>query len=87
VKNRITQDKVNAAIDEIRTIIEAKYKILASNYIKLSGETLKRFKVKYLLFRTYLFIYFFRLTKKKKQQIQRESYSFRKILISKTQLT
>jgi len=44
MKGRITQEKVNAAVDEIQVVLEAKYKLLACNYIKLNGEPLKKFK-------------------------------------------
>lgn len=45
MKGRLTQDKINAAIDEIHTILEAKYKIVSIPMSKLSGTNLKKWKV------------------------------------------
>lgn len=49
MKGRVQLDKVNKAIDEIQSIIEYKYKILATPMSKLSGEPLKKYKVSFLL--------------------------------------
>ena len=48
MKGNVTQDKVNGAIDEIHTVLTSKYKLLASNYIHLQGDPLKKFKVKFI---------------------------------------
>lgn len=45
MKGRITLDKINAAIDELHSLLDAKYKLLATPMSKLGSESLKKYKV------------------------------------------
>jgi len=45
MKGRLTLDKVNAAIDEVQKIVDAKYKILALPISKMNDKLLKKYKV------------------------------------------
>eukprot|EP01117_Protostelium_nocturnum_P009629 TRINITY_DN3439_c0_g1_i1.p1 TRINITY_DN3439_c0_g1~~TRINITY_DN3439_c0_g1_i1.p1 ORF type:complete len:279 (+),score=91.50 TRINITY_DN3439_c0_g1_i1:293-1129(+) len=44
MKGRITMEKVNQAIDDIQSVLSAKYKTLSQPIGKLSGESLAKFK-------------------------------------------
>jgi hypothetical protein len=44
MKGRLTLDKLNAAIDEMQKLLQAKYKILSLNPAKMIDTTLKKYK-------------------------------------------
>jgi hypothetical protein len=70
---------MNEAIDEVNQLIKAKYNLLSQSMLKLSGESLKRYKVSkkwFLLFYPrVLKCKIHRNTKKWKRQKQRGCFS------------
>ncbi len=47
LKGRLTLDKVNAGIEELQKMVQAKYKILSQPAAKLNEKILKKYKVYY----------------------------------------
>lgn len=44
MKGRLTLDKLNATVDEMQKLLQAKYTILAQNPAKMLEKTLKKYK-------------------------------------------